>query len=250
MLSPRSLSTQVPMKTAVEHHRWGLVEQVAGFAVWDLNVSSQQVLYSPQWKQWLGYPAEDRPDPVETWRARVHPDDLGPMVTALSTHIDGQEPSYEQEFRLRAADGSYRWVLSRGQVVERDAQGLALRAVGTLTDLTRRHQQRETSGLAPGVSTQEELATAQQHLFWQRVSHELRTPLNAVLGFTQLLTTRLGTVDLPTQRLYLAHVEKAGWQLLALVESAMAEGGAVSAEQQHWAPDHQAATEETRLPGC
>jgi PAS domain S-box-containing protein len=212
------------METPADLHRWGLVEQVAGFAVWDLDIPAQQVLYSPQWKRWLGYPADDSSDPVQTWRARVHPDDLGAMVQALSTHIDGHEPSYEHEFRLRAADGSYRWVLSRGQVVARDGQGAALRAVGTLTDLTKRRQARQ----ATDQDASHHASQAQQHQFWLRVSHELRTPLNAVLGFAQLLATRLGADDLPTQRLYLAHVEKAGWQLLDLVEAAMAESGASS----------------------
>jgi len=222
----------MPMDAPADLHRWGLVEQVAGFAVWDLDISSQRVLYSPHWKRWLGYPAEDSSDPVQTWRARVHPDDLGAMVQALSTHIDGQEPSYEHEFRLRAADGSYRWVLSRGQVVARDGQGAALRAVGTLTDLTKRRQAQQAGQLAHRLAAHDaaidDASQAQQQQFWLRVSHELRTPLNAVLGFAQLLATRLGADDLPTQRLYLAHVEKAGWQLLALVEAAMAESGTSS----------------------
>ncbi|HSI48629.1 MAG TPA: PAS domain-containing protein [Ideonella sp.] len=212
------------MPKPADLHRWGLVEQVAGFAVWDLDVPAQQVLYSPQWKGWLGYPAEDSADPVETWRSRVHPDDLGAMVQALSTHIDGQEPSYEHEFRLRAADGAYRRVLSRGQVVARDGHGAALRAVGTLTDLGKRRQAQEARQPAHGPVDGDGVSDAQRQ-FWLRVSHEFRTPLNAVLGFSQLLATRLGADDLPTQRLYLAHVEKAGWQLLKLVEEAMAEGG-------------------------
>jgi len=119
---------------------WGMALRNAGFGVWDLDLLQQTVNYSPEWKVMLGYDGMDAPDSTVTWRGRVHPADLAPMLETLSAHLKGSSPGYECEFRLRAADGIYRWVLSRGRVVERDAQGQALRAVGTLADLTDRRQ--------------------------------------------------------------------------------------------------------------
>lgn len=197
--------------------RWGLALQNAGFGVWDLDIARQMVRYSPQWKAMLGFDGCDEPDSTTFWRSRVHPDDLQPMLDALHSHFDGRIPTYEMEFRLRAADGRYRWVLSRGRVVERDAGGRAMRAVGTLTDLTDR---REAERLRLERDRAEATARAKTD-FLARMSHELRTPLNAVLGFAQLLSQRIGSPDLAEQRQYIGHIEQAGWHLLKLINDVL-----------------------------
>lgn len=195
-------------------NRWELAIQSAGFGVWDLDPGSQTVHYSPQWKRMLGYDDRDERDSTATWRARVHPDDLEPMLQALEAHLDARTIAYEKEFRLRAADGRYRVVLSRGRVVARDATGRALRVVGTLTDLTdRREQEQRRLDL-----DRAEAASKAKLAVLGNVSHDLRTPLNAVLGFAQLLRDDLGTPELERQREYLAGIERAGWELLDLIE--------------------------------
>jgi PAS domain S-box-containing protein len=194
--------------------RWELAIQNAGFGVWDLDPGEQTVHYSPQWKAMLGYGERDERDSTATWRARVHPDDLEPMLQALQAHLEARTAAYEKEFRLRAADGRYRIVLSRGRVVARDAAGRALRAVGTLTDLTdRRQAEQERLQL-----DRAEAASRAKLAVLGHVSHDLRTPLNAVLGFAQLLRQDLGTSEVERQREYLAGIERAGWELLDLIE--------------------------------
>jgi PAS domain S-box-containing protein len=195
-------------------NRWGLAVQSAGFGVWDLDPCEQTVHYSPQWKGMLGYGVSDERDTTATWRARVHPDDLEPMLQALQAHLEARTVAYEKEFRLRAADGRYRIVMSRGRVVARDATGRALRVVGTLTDLTDRHEA-EHRRLELDRA---EAASRAKLAVLANVSHELRTPLNAVLGFAQLLGQDLGTPDIERQRQYLGAIERAGWELLELIE--------------------------------
>jgi PAS domain S-box-containing protein len=205
--------------------RWGMALQSAGFGVWDLDLPNEQVHYSPEWKAMLGY--EDSPwaDRTAVWRSRVHPDDLRPMIDALSGHLSGRSAQYEKEFRLRAADGRYLWVLSRGRVVQRDAEGRPLRMVGTLTDMTDR---REAESLRRERDHAEAASRAKTQ-FLSRMSHELRTPLNAVLGFAQLLKARIGSADVEMQRGFVAEIEKAGWHLLTLIDDvldlARGEGG-------------------------
>ncbi|RVU47308.1 PAS domain-containing sensor histidine kinase [Rubrivivax rivuli] len=197
--------------------RWGLALQSASFGVWDLDPTAHQVHYSPEWKQMLGYPPDDAPESTSVWRSRVHPDDLGAMKATLEAHLQGHTPAYSAEFRLRTAAGNYRWVLSRGRVVQRDEAGNALRVVGTLTDLTDRRE-------LEALRAEHVRAVAAQRVkdeFLSRMSHELRTPLNAVLGFAQLLRSQLGTADLATQRRHLGLIEQAGWQLLALVNDVL-----------------------------
>jgi len=105
-------------------------------------------------------------------------------------------------------------VLSRGRVVARDATGRALRVVGTLTDLTDRHQ----AELRRLELDRAEAASRAKLAVLGHVSHDLRTPLNAVLGFAQLLRQDLGTPGVERQREYLAGIERAGWELLELIE--------------------------------
>ena len=197
--------------------RWGLALQSAAFGVWDLQPQAQRVLYSPEWKAMLGYGTSDEPDSTSVWRERVHPQDLQPMLQALNAHLQDSSTGYEAEFRLRAADGSFRWVLSRGRVVERGPGGEALRMVGTLTDLTDRRELDE----ARRARDIAEAASQAKTGFLSRMSHELRTPLNAILGFAQLLTARLGDGRLDEQRSQLAHIEQAGWHLLSMINDVL-----------------------------
>jgi len=194
--------------------RWEHAIRSAGFGVWDLDPRGQTVHYSPPWKAMLGYDERDERDSTDTWRARVHPDDVASMLEALQAHLQGRTPAYEKEFRLRAADGQYRVVMSRGRVVARDESGQALRVVGTLTDVTDRHlaEQRSLDLDRAEATSRAKLAVL------ANVSHDLRTPLNAVLGFAQLLRQDLGTPDLDRQHEYLAAIERAGWELLEKIE--------------------------------
>jgi len=106
--------------------------------IWDLRLELETVHYSPQWKQRLGFPEPHSADSTHFWRCRVHPEDLQPMLAAIRAHaVDGQ-PGYEASFRLRSNGSGYRRVHSRGRVIERNAEGRAVRMVGTMIDLTER----------------------------------------------------------------------------------------------------------------
>lgn len=187
-----------------EEERWRLALDSASFGVWDLDPQAERVHYSPAWKARLGLPPVDEPDSTLFWRRRVHPDDLDPMLLALRRHIEGDTPTYEMPFRLRGGGAGWRRVLSRGRVVERDAQGRALRLVGTMVELGGRTQ---ASDCGPAA-----LARRSQ------LSHGLRTPLHAILGLSYLLAQRAGQTSADEQRRHLARIEEAGRSLLDLVD--------------------------------
>lgn len=106
--------------------------------VWDLRPELETVHHSPQWKQRLGFPEPDSADSTHFWRCRVHPHDLPDMLAAMREHTRGSLPGYDARFRLRSNGSGYRLVQSRGRVIERSAEGRAMRMVGTMVDLTGR----------------------------------------------------------------------------------------------------------------
>lgn len=121
-----------------EEHRWLQALESARFGVWDLDPRLETVHYSPQWKARLGFPRIHAADSTSFWRCRVHPEDVDTMLDQLRAHLDGHSASYAMRFRLRSNGSGYRTMLSRGRVVARDADGQALRVVGTMVDLTPR----------------------------------------------------------------------------------------------------------------
>lgn len=122
------------------------------FGVWDLNPALDLVHYSPRWKEHMGFADPELADSTSFWRCRVHPDDLAPMLRALRSHLDGFRASYEATFRVRSNGSGYRLMLSRGLAVERDADGQALRMIGTMVDLTERPALPLREMLIPGDS--------------------------------------------------------------------------------------------------
>lgn len=110
---------------------------------WDWNIQTGAVVFGGHWGRMLGY-AEDEIEPhVRSWERLLHPDEVEQVSATLNAHLAGQTEFYECEHRLRHKDGSWRWILDRGQVVARDAQGKPLRAIGTHADVTERHRAEE-----------------------------------------------------------------------------------------------------------
>lgn len=108
----------------------------SGAGVWDRDIPSGRIRYSPAWKAMLGYCEHEISDRIEDSYTRVHPDDLPGVKATIAAHFEDRTPSYEVEHRLRCKDGSYKWVLSRGKVVERDTDGKPLRMTGITTDIS------------------------------------------------------------------------------------------------------------------
>ncbi|MBI5688807.1 MAG: PAS domain S-box protein [Verrucomicrobia bacterium] len=118
--------------------RWQAAVDSAGDGLWDWDIETGAVFFSPQLWGMLGYaPGEVEPH-VSAWESRVHPEDLARVKAELEPCLAGTAEYYSCEHRLRARDNSYRWVLDRGRVVERMADGRPRRMIGTHTDVTTR----------------------------------------------------------------------------------------------------------------
>ena len=107
--------------------------------VWDWNLVTGDVVYSPRWKQMLGYADHEVEPHISSWERLLHPDDM-PRAQEVNDSVARGARAYEGEFRLRHKDGHYVQVLSRGYPVRREPGGPVVRIVGTHFDLTERRQ--------------------------------------------------------------------------------------------------------------
>src|SRR5687768_16739693 len=110
--------------------------------VWDWNLETGAVVYSPRWKQMLGYSDDEIEPHVRAWEQLLHPEDKA-RADRLHESITGGGQTYEGEFRLRHKDGRYIHVLSRGYPVRREPGAAVVRIVGTHFDLTKRKEAEE-----------------------------------------------------------------------------------------------------------
>ncbi len=110
----------------------------SGLALWDANFQNDEVFFSAEWAQMLGFPPEETAIDTKALIARVHPDDRERTGKAINDVIRGTRSTYREEHRLATQSGDWKWVESRGMVVERDAQGTAVRMTGTNADITER----------------------------------------------------------------------------------------------------------------
>ncbi|WP_236862382.1 MULTISPECIES: diguanylate cyclase [Burkholderia] len=108
----------------------------SGTGVWDRNVETGEIHYSPAWKALLGYAPHELSTRIEDAYERLHPDDVADVKAAMLAHFEHRTDHYAVEHRIRCKDGSYKWICSRGKVIDRDSRGRALRMVGTTTDIT------------------------------------------------------------------------------------------------------------------
>jgi len=196
--------------------RWKFALEGAGDGVWDYDEASRATYYSPRWKHMLGYAEHEIGNALTEWSQRVHPDDKKRVLAEVQRYRSGEIPSYRTEHRLKHREGHYIWVLDRGTIVERNADGSPRRVVGTHTDITRL-KLAEQALLDKQAA---ELASRAKSEFLSRMSHEMRTPLNAVIGFSQLLRMQPdGGADKVAE--YADHMLRASEHLLALVNEVL-----------------------------
>ena len=108
----------------------------AGHGAWEWDLGTGRVTYSPAWKRMLGYEEHEISDAPQEWRDRIHPEDAEATMAGIEAHLAGRTPSYVSEHRLRCKDGSYKWILDRGQVLERTEDGRPAKVFGTKTDMS------------------------------------------------------------------------------------------------------------------
>ena len=146
-------------------------------AVWDWNVGSNEVYFSPGWYTMLGYEPYELPQEFETWKHLLHPDDMTESEQIILAHLESDK-TFKIEFRMKAKDDQWKWILGRGRTVSRDDQGKPLRMIGTHFDLTDRKQAEEEIRQAHKLESIGTLAGG--------IAHEFNNILGIIVGNAEL----------------------------------------------------------------
>ena len=127
-----------PAGPAAGEQRWQLAIEATNDGVWDWDMRRNLVYHDRRWMSMLGYGEDEAVVPIEGWQQLVHPSDLASCEAAMAEHEAGGRPFYQHEHRLRQKNGRWKWILDRGKIVSRGADGKATRMVGTHTDIAER----------------------------------------------------------------------------------------------------------------
>lgn len=133
---------QIEQALKESEERWQLALRGNNDGIWDWNIKTNAVFFSTRWKEMLGYQDCEIAHHLDAWIPLVHPDDLDRVMQTLQAHFDGETPFYLSEHRILCKNGTYKWVLDRGQALW-DEQGNIVRMVGSHTDISDRQQAEE-----------------------------------------------------------------------------------------------------------
>ena len=116
--------------------RWKFALEGSGDGVWDWNPITDDIFFSKQFLNCLGYKEGEFITKMESWVRFLHPKDFEASSAAMISHLKGQTDFYSIEHRVKHKKGHWLWSLSRGMVISRDERGFATRVVGTQTDIS------------------------------------------------------------------------------------------------------------------
>ena len=173
------------------HSRYGLATIAGNVGVWDWNLVTNAIYVDPSLKNILGFADHEITNHLDDWGLRVHPDDGERVMAAAQAHIDGRVPAFEAAHRMVHRDGSIRWFLARGAVVDRQ-DGRAIRMIGTDTDITAQKDAEQALEEAKAELARLTRLTEMGGLT-AAIAHEVNQPLCAIVANASAALRWLGS---------------------------------------------------------
>ena len=216
------LSRQLRQLEASEHalreseERYELAMEGANEGHWDWDIATDHLFLSPKAKMWAGLGTDSAVTTRSAWLAQIviYPED-GPRVeAALRDHLEGRTPRYECEYRIRQADGAWRWMLVRGRCL-RDEAGKAYRLVGSTSDITAEKQAQAEKEQLEAQLRQSQKMEAMGTLAGG-IAHDFNNILGAILGYGELAQQHAAAGS--AMRRYLDNIMHAAGRAKTLVD--------------------------------
>jgi PAS domain S-box-containing protein len=176
----------------ISQERFQLAMDATRDGLWDWNVETNDIYFSPAYTTMLGYAPGEVASSIQFWSDNVHPDDLPLAWERITGCLENRLEKFEVEFRMRTKAGAWLWIQGRGSAVSRDQAGKATRMVGTHVDISER---KAIEVRLQEAMHQAEAANQAKSEFLANMSHEIRTPMNGVIGLSRLLLDTPLTVE-------------------------------------------------------
>jgi PAS domain S-box-containing protein len=171
--------------------------QASNIGLWDWNLITNDVYFSPEWKKQIGYEIHEFPNRYEEWETRLHPEDRDRVLSELKDYIEKRRPDYSPEFRLCHKNGSYRWILVRSEILK-NTDGIPFRMLGCHIDITERKQSENELLKAKKQTDSLNVELLNKHKELEEVlfasTHDLRTPLVNIQGYSKLMGDKLNSI--------------------------------------------------------
>ena len=179
--------------------------------LWNWDLGTNQVYYSPEWKRQIGHEDHEISDGFSEWQNRLHPEDLDRILHAVQAFLAKGGPDYVQEFRFRHKDGSYRWILAQASLML-DKTGIPIRMIGSHVDITERKRLEDQFLQAQKMESVGRLAGG--------VAHDFNNLLSVINGYSDFLLKKLPATD--AMRTDLEQIRSAGERATALTRQLLA----------------------------
>jgi PAS domain S-box-containing protein len=133
-----SARKQAEQNMAEANQRLELAAKSSDLGIWDYHLETNKTFINDRWPEIVGYTKPELEEMFCHCEDFIHPEDKQGYLVAIENHLQGNSEYYESVYRFQLNDGGWKWVLERGQVIERDAAGKVLRTAGTLQDFDQR----------------------------------------------------------------------------------------------------------------
>ena len=225
----------VEEKMLKANERNELISSATNDALWDWDLNTNVVWWNKGVTELFGHKLENNEATPDWWLENIHPEEKEKVETFFFNLVNSDINFWEDEYRFKCSDGSYKYVYDRG-IVRRDEQGKAFRMLGAMMDTTQRKRieielEKHKNNLEELVELrtselEKEKVKAQsadlmKSAFLATMSHELRTPMNSIIGFTGILLKELAGPLNNEQRRQLGMVKNSGQHLLGLINDVL-----------------------------
>jgi len=203
---------QVVAELTRSEERFNLAIKASNDGLFDWNLETNDIYYSPAWKKMLGYEDHELANDFSVWENTTEPEDVKKSWELQKKLISKEIDRFVLEFKMKHKDGYWVDILSQAEAIFNDS-GKAIRIVGTHSNITERKL------------AEQELIIAKEHAeesdrlksaFLANMSHEIRTPMNSIMGFASLLPEE-ESKELMCQ--YANIIVQNSEQLLSLIDS-------------------------------